>query len=306
LGGSVTRSWKRRIIELLPEWLQIVAWSSRAYQRRFGVWPNLIRPHSFNEMVQRRKVFDRDPRLPMLADKVRSKDYVRDKLGAAWVIPTLWSGKRLPPLPERNWPIPFVIKMNNGCGWNIFVRSHAECNWAEIEERCATWMGKSYGMHTGEWLYRRIDLQILIEPFMSFDQRLPLDYKFWTFHGRVEVIHVVTDREDDEKQAFFDRDWNRLACGQGFAVEHRNIPKPVSLDDMIRGAETLAADIPFVRVDFYELAGQPLFGEMTFYPGSGLNSIEPADFDRWLLELWRGNRQVELTPVPIPAVPSVS
>jgi hypothetical protein len=162
-------------------------------------------------------------------------------------------------------------------------------------------MAKPYGTELGEWLYNRIQPQILIEPFVSSDQRLPMDYKFLTFHGRVEAIYVVTDRGDAEKQAFFDRDWNRLACGQGFAIEHREIPRPSSLNEMIRGAEVLAAGFPFVRVDFYELAGQPLFGEMTFYPGSGLNGIEPPEFDRQLLELWQGKRQVTLRRVDIPA-----
>ena len=47
---------------------------------------------------------------------------------------------------------------------------------------------------------------------------------------------------------------------------------------MIAGAEALARDHDFLRVDFYEVDGRPLFGELTVYPGSGpaAASVPPA------------------------------
>ena len=38
---------------------------------------------------------------------------------------------------------------------------------------------------------------------------------------------------------------------------------------MITAAETIAAHIDHVRVDFYEVDGQAFFGELTVYPNGG-------------------------------------
>ena len=93
---------------------------------------------------------------------------------------------------------------------DIFVRSEAERDWPRIERQCNDWMHHIFGYHLGEWLYSQIEPQILVEPFISHDRMLPWDYKLWVFKGKVEFIHVDTDRETRPKRAFFDRDWNRL------------------------------------------------------------------------------------------------
>lgn len=48
---------------------------------------------------------------------------------------------------------------------------------------------------------------------------------------------------------------------------------------MISLAEKLSANEPFLRVDFYNVNGKIFFGELTFYPASGLGkwTTEEAD-----------------------------
>ena len=48
---------------------------------------------------------------------------------------------------------------------------------------------------------------------------------------------------------------------------------------MIELAEKLAQNIPFVRVDFYEIEAQIYFGELTFFPGSGFEAFTPEEWD---------------------------
>jgi len=50
-------------------------------------------------------------------------------------------------------------------------------------------------------------------------------------------------------------------------------------------------------VDFYEVDGRPLFGEMTFYPGSGLEPFDPPELDLAMGEYWRA---AEARPLPRP------
>ena len=44
-------------------------------------------------------------------------------------------------------------------------------------------------------------------------------------------------------------------------------------------ATVLSKNISFLRVDFYEIDGRVYFGELTFYPASGLERFEPESVD---------------------------
>ena len=268
-----------------PEFVKIAIRSSATYKRDFGHYPNLLYPRTFTEKIQRRKVFDRDPRLPVRADKVLVKNFVASKIGPEHVIPTLWHGTELPPRAQRPWPRPFVMKANHGSGWNLFVRDEREHDWDGIEGKAKDWMAHTFGGYAGEWLYSQIEPQLLVEPFISEVADLPVDYKLWVFRGKVEFVQVDVDREHGHKRMMFDADWNRLEFSLGYPTDPRPIERPASLDQMISFAQALAEDLPFVRVDFYEIANKPLFGEMTFYPGSGLERFTPDSYNRVFGEL---------------------
>ena len=48
---------------------------------------------------------------------------------------------------------------------------------------------------------------------------------------------------------------------------------------MMAVAEKLSAGFPFARVDLYNIGGQIIFGEITFYPWSGYVRFTPDSFD---------------------------
>ena len=54
---------------------------------------------------------------------------------------------------------------------------------------------------------------------------------------------------------------------------------------MVEIAEFLAKDFPFVRVDFYDVAGRIYVGEMTFTSGGGFSNFEPVEIDYKLGEM---------------------
>jgi hypothetical protein len=243
---------------------------------RNGHIPDLADPTTFNELVQARKLNDRDPILSLLADKVAVKAHVAARLGDEWVIPTLWHGTELPAEPD--WPLPFVLKSSHGCCQCAFVRTGEE-NWPAIRRRARRWLRRRYGGILDEWLYSGIEPQLLVEPFVGRSGALPVDYKFFVFGGRAEYIQVDTDREHDHKRVIFDRRWRALPCELQFPMEKRDIPPPTTLERMIEAAETLGRGFDFVRVDLYEVDGRPMFGELSFYPGSGLDRFHPPRFD---------------------------
>jgi teichuronopeptide biosynthesis TupA-like protein len=257
------------------------------YSQTFGKAPNLLFPKTFSEKVQRRKLFDRDPRYPQRVDKIEVKSFVREKLGDGWTTPTIWQGTKLPPMADRIWPIPFVLKASHGSVMNVFARSAAELDWDHVEKLCRKWENETYGDWGGEWVYSRIQPRLLVEPFIGELAALPIDYKLWTFNGRVEFIQVDSDREVSHKRTMFDRNWERLAFTIAHPIDERDIPCPLSLDAMISAAEILSQGVSYVRVDLYEINNSPRFGEMTYYPDSGWERFDPAEYDLKIGALWK-------------------
>jgi hypothetical protein len=248
------------------------------FLRRHGSLPDLQHPKTFSEKVLYRKLHDRDTRLCELSDKVAAKVRVAGILGEDWIIPTLWHGRALPERRLRDWPIPYVMKANHGSGWNLFVMSAADQG--RIERLAQGWLRQVQGKALREWAYSRIEPQLLVEPYIGDTKKLPTDYKFFVFGGKVHYIQVDLDRLTDHRRTFFDRHWNN------YPLEPGPIPPPQSFDRMLSAAERLGADFAFVRVDLYEIDGRPRFGEMTFYPASGRKSFSPRSADRMLGDLW--------------------
>ncbi len=258
----------------------------KLYFSAHGRYPNIRKPKLFTEKIQHRKLYDKDLRLSLCADKVLVKNYVRERLDSDILIPTLYSGERLPPLAQRTWSLPFVIKANHGSSFNIFVRQESDLDWQAIEEKLALYLSIDFGAYLKESHYSKIARQVLIEPFLSDDGELPIDYKIFVFGGIPKFIQVDTDRESSHKRTFFDVAWNRQTFQFAYPLDMRPLDRPSSLETMLSAAAELGRDFGFVRVDFYEIRGRPYFGEMTFTPEAGLGKFEPPEIDALFGEMW--------------------
>ncbi len=111
------------------------------------------------------------------------------------------------------------------------------------------------------------------------------DYKFFCFNGEPRYCQVIADRHTKETIDFFDMEWRHQEfyglnpkCGNAF----QPAAKPAALPQMIAIARRLAKDIPFLRVDLYYINGKVYFGEMTFFPASGMGVFTPEEWDEKL------------------------
>ena len=246
------------------------------YRARHGRWPDLARPRRFTEWVQWSKLYDRCPERARLSDKRHSKAIAAAALGREMVVPTLWFGRIL---PEAPWPMPFMVKPNHSCGRYIVVRDAAD--WRRARALASRWLADGYGAMLGEWHYRSAEPGLIVEPFLITPEPLPLDYKIYVFGGRAAMVQLHEGRGGhDHRWSQFDLDWRPLSR------QTSRRPAPASLGGMLAAAEQLGAGHDFLRVDFYEVGGRPLFGEFALYPGSGLDPFDPVDLDHWLGNLW--------------------
>ena len=107
------------------------------------------------------------------------------------------------------------------------------------------------------------------------------DYKFMCFNGDVKCSFVCSERFSNEglHVTFFDREWNVMPFERHYPCVKEGIPKPKNYSKMLEFAELLSQNIPFVRVDFYEVNNKIYFGELTFYPGAGFEEFSPEEWD---------------------------
>lgn len=123
----------------------------------------------------------------------------------------------------------------------------------------------------------------------AITQRDLLDYKFFCFNGEPKFCQVISDRSTDEKIDFYDMDWRRLVGLVGLSDNIHNsdhdLPRPSSYEEMKSFARKLSKDISFSRIDFYEINHHPYFGEITFYPASGLGCFRPGEWNERMGEM---------------------
>ena len=250
------------------------------YLWRHHRWPDLGHPARFTEWVQWRKLHDRDHGLAMLTDKLHAKAFAAGCIDPHMIIPTLWQGLHLPPAPPG--PMPFIVKANHGCGQFVVVRNAAD--WEHAQRVAPGWLARPYGLWLDEWHYTQARRMLLAEPFIGPADALPIDYKVYVFNGIARCIQVHMGRASDHIWMQFDRDWTLLSTSAAPVA----IAQPVSLKAMLLAAEAIGAGRDHLRVDFYEVAGEPRFGEVCLFPGSGLDPFHPTSLDTLLGGYWRG------------------
>lgn len=293
MGLSAVRGMARRMLQTLyrgtlglaPAPLSL----SLQFLRTQGRWPDLARPQSFNEKLQWRKLHDRRSILPLMIDKVAVKALLVERLEAHdWLIPTLWTGPRLDADTLAALPAPYVIKPNHASGRILFNRSDC-ADLTALAERANAMLREPHPRFLREWPYGQVSPQLLVEPFIGADLKVPYDYKLYAFHGRVRFIQVDTDREHNHKRALYDPQWRRLPFQ--FEINQQRLPlaRPTQLARMIDFVERIAGefDMDFIRADLYEVDGRAWFGELTPFPSSGFARFDPPSADFAIGRFWR-------------------
>lgn len=272
---------KETIKKLIPDalFLKIL------FKKHLGYKLNLKHPTSFNEKLQWLKLHDRKPLYTQMADKCEAKKYVASIIGEEYIIPTLGVYDSFDAIDFSTLPQRFVMKCTHDSGGLVICKDkdYLDINGAreKINKSLQTnfyWIGR-------EWPYKDITPRIIIEKYMDDNGKELEDYKLHCFNGRVKMILVCRDRYKSSglTEDFFTENWEHMDIHR---EEHPNaeeaIKAPEKLREMISLAEKLSTDIPFVRVDFYSIQGQVFFGEMTFFPASGLEGFYPEKYDRIL------------------------
>ena len=128
-----------------------------------------------------------------------------------------------------------------------------------------------------EWPYKNIMPRIVAEQYLGDNI---MDYKLFCFGGQVRAIEVDFDSFIRHKRNIYAPNWDLYELQITKPCDHWYIiPKPDKLADMIKIAEILSSDVPFLRVDMYFINNEIYIGELTFYHDGGIGKFTPYESD---------------------------
>lgn len=250
--------------------------------------PNLESPQTFNEKLQWLKLHDRNPKYTKMVDKYLVKEYIKDVIGDKYIIPTLGVYDSFDKINFANLPNQFVIKCTHDSGGLVICKNKEKLDKKGTKRKINKSLKRNYYYAGREWPYKNVKPRIIVEPLISDGINDDLtDYKFMCFNGKVHYIFTCTERfnNDGLKVTFFDTNWNVMPFERHYPKSKKLIKQPSNLRKMIELSEKLSKDIPFVRIDFYEVNNKIKFGEITFYPGNGMEEFTPEIWDKKLGDL---------------------
>ena len=272
---------------ILPEIAVDTVAYMRLYKGVHGVFPNILSPRNFTEKVLWRSLFDRRPILRQFADKCAARDFVEERVGSG-ILPKLYHVTQNPEtIPFAGLPDRFVVKPTHGSGWIKLVPNKAELDIPALIEQCKFWLSQDFYRKCRERVYKGLPRRIVVEEMIEDGtEGGPADYKFFVFHGKVEIVQAIFGRHAKFSIYHLDRQWRNLNFNFNYEPFVGEAPRPPHLEEMIGIAETLAKDIDFVRVDLYDTPRKIFFGELTATPSAGLDRFNPQPFDAYLGSLW--------------------
>lgn len=247
------------LIRTIPVSLRRRVW----FWRRFGRPLNLSRPRTFNEKVNWRIIKDRRPLLEGTCDKLEMKERALAAAPGVLRVPqTYWVGTDVSELADVDLPERWVLKPNHSTA-RVYI-GEGEPDVADLVERTRGWTEERHWRTTGEWAYRSARPCLLVEEFIGEPGVVPDDIKVLVFDGVPRLIEVHTGRFSDHRAHPYTPDWKPLIR------EDTAVPRPERLAEILSSAAALSVGFDMMRVDYYEVAGQLWFGELSPYAGSGL------------------------------------
>ena len=264
---------------------------------------NLFYNLSFNEKVKEFAKKYKKYEFEKYADKYAVKDIVKKK--------GYHSPKYVDPMIENSW----VCKPNNSCGRVLIVKDGIvtlAIGVKDIIEKGETieevrnklpsiidlWKNEKYGGGMEVW-YKQIPFNLVCEELLLTDEGIVSpDFKLHTFDGKVKLAQIHYGRNtENHKILYTDKNYNflnnvRVTDSNDIINNKYDMPpKSKNWDKMIKMAEDLGKQFPYVRMDLYEGpcddSDEPCLGEYTFTPSNANLNIQPEHYNIEFSKYWK-------------------
>lgn len=256
------------------------------YKLEMGDKLDIRNPKTFNQKLQWLKLYDRNPEYTKMVDKYEAKKYVSNVIGEEYIIPTLGVWEKFEEIDFNQLPNQFVLKCTHDSGGLIICKDKNILNIKSSKKLINKCLKNNFYYSGREWPYKNIRPRIIAEKYMATNKQKELiDYKFFCFNGKPEFLYVSEglSNHSTAKISFANMSYEKMEFYRKDYKPFDVLPqKPINFNKMKELAEKLSRNIPFLRVDFYEIEGKIYFGELTFFPCSGYIPFEPEEWDKKL------------------------
>ena len=263
----------------LLKWMPDSLFAKLSFHGMMGTKLHLDNPVTFNEKLQWLKVYDHREEYALYVDKIAAKKTVGDIIGYQHIVPTLGVWDKAEQIDFSSLPSQFVLKCNHDQGSVILVRDKNKINQTDIIKKLNSKLRENAYYGTREYPYKNIIPQVFAEKYLGDNI---IDYKFYCFNGEPRFLYCGQGLTEDHslKIDFYDLDWNVMPFYRTDYQRLGNIERPAHLDEMIEIARKLSKDVPFVRIDLFEIENTVYFSEFTLCPASGFMPFEPSEYDK--------------------------
>ena len=234
---------------------------------------NLENPQNLIDRINWCKIYDKDERKPIWADKISAhlelslsslKDIV---ISPAYIFRTnKFTKESFDTIPDGKW----FFRCNHGSGWNMRFEKKKGNDPTYLISKLNEWLSLNYAYIGGyEWQYENINRGIIVQP----DLGQLLDWQFWCENGEIKYIQLSRK---------LGKNLEEFICFTDSSCENTDMYlgiKPMRFKLLSKEKETykkmkpiveqLASDYKFVRVDLYSINDKVKFSELTFSPCSG-------------------------------------
>ena len=273
------------IIKKHPKWMTDRFYIKVLWRMLMGYKLNLKSPQTFNEKLQWLKLYDRNPLYPTLVDKYRVKQWVADRIGEEYVIPSLAVYKSVDEIDLGGLPDQFVLKCNHDSGSVAICLDKESFDLEAVKLKLSRALKNNFYWDAREWAYKNINRLVFAEKYMvdtAYTKDL-LTYKFLCFEGEPYIMYITVKNESIFEN-YYNMNFEPLDIHRKWPNSTTPINKPECFEEMKRIASVLSQGFKHVRIDLYEVNGHVYFSEFTFYDWAGFFGFSPQIWDDTLGE----------------------
>jgi hypothetical protein len=276
---------------LLKKYLPRKYFIKLKFKKNFGYRLNLDNPRTLNEKLNWLILNYDNPIGNILADKYRVREYIKNKIGSEYLIPSHFVTNNPKEINHKNLPdYPIIVKTNHNSSGGVVIKDKNDIsNWKHIQNKLRANLAQDYYWNSREMVYKNIKPLLIVEKLLDDGSgNFPKDYKVHCFNGKVRMINVDLDRGTENQSCnWYNTEWSkekydwggRLKNGSLMTQSEIKIPKPKCLPQMIKLSEYLSSPFKYLRVDWYIINNQLFFGELTLYHHAGGKPIRPKKWD---------------------------
>lgn len=281
----------KRPLEVIPvlsykgwfRWLPDKAYLKLFYKAMAKRPLNLDNPQTFNEKMQWLKLYDRKSIYTAMVDKYEAKQFVAERIGEKYIVPTLGVWDRYEDIDFKRLPDQFVLKCTHDSGGLFICKNKADFDKKAAQRKIKKCLKKNFYWFSREWPYKNVKPRIIAEKYMEDGEGKGItDYKFFCFDGEPKFLYMSHGLEDHSTAtiSFVTLDWKIAPFKRSDYKPFMELPeKPSGYDEMIELAKKLSSGHKFLRVDLYQIGSQVYFSELTFFPCGGVIPFDPKEWD---------------------------